>query len=339
MAYRTSHVVMTAGPVNSDGKYYPRYAPNLKPGTAAQLAAAATDSTFASAQFSGSGSADAISVSGTTFVNGSGSPIQLMGFNASGMEDSTMQGFNPWGDDGGVPDYAGMAAWGANFVRLPVCVNAILGQTICPTASVAITFTAIPAGSSTGGNLSTAWTLATGYYPICGSNLNWGGNFTNGSIVVTWTSLAYAPGSASANAVNWGAARNADVFGTALSSLDQAIASAQQNGLTPMVDAHWGGQLITIGGVSNYIANVYQQPMADHNYLAFWTLIANRYGTQATPQVVNGYTLNNEKILFGLFNEPHMDSFGGPIFTGINGTGTSLTANAGAPDQRLRGGG
>lgn len=350
--YRPSTLVIECPTASADGLYHGRYphgnapAPSMlaaaiaditggsanltiSPATGAQLAATVSDVSGGSASLGFVAGASIRVGSGalsTTFVDQNNNPVQLMGFNVSGMEDSIPQGFEPWADDGGTPDWAGMRNnWGANFVRLPVCSNSILGDTICPTATQAISFTATPGANSTSGQLETAWPLASGYYPICGTDINWSGYFTQDSKTVTWPELAYANGNAAPNAVIWGTPRSADPYGNAVAALDAAIAGAQQNGMIPMIDMHRVGPYLTFGQTSYYLAAIAQQPMADYRAIAFWEFCANRYGTQAAPITVNGYTINNNLIVFGLCNEPRLSDYGGPVYTGKNGTGTKLT--------------
>jgi aryl-phospho-beta-D-glucosidase BglC (GH1 family) len=201
----------------------------------------------------------AISRNGKNFVNGtggSGSIIQLRGFNLSGMENSPMQGFQPWADDGGVPDWAGIQTWKPNVVRIPLCSASFLGRTITNTA-----------------------TLTT-----------------------------------------WGASRSADPFGNYVAAVDAAVAAAQAVGCYVILDLHWTCPQITLNSTTNYLANAGQSAFADQDCIAFWTAIATRYGTQATAQP----GINNNGILFELFNEPFCNSFSGTCTTGPNGTGSPI---------------
>ena len=69
------------------------------------------------------------------FVNGAGEVIQLRGANMSGLETTAVHGWttDPWGDDGGTPDWAAYATWKPNIVRLPLCAPSWMGWNVAPT--------------------------------------------------------------------------------------------------------------------------------------------------------------------------------------------------------------
>jgi hypothetical protein len=252
----------------------------------------------------------------------------------TGLENTAAQGWdpaNPWGDDGGTPDWATYATWKPNVVRIPLNAASWLGLTGYMTASQSITFTTAPASGSTGGTLSAAWTLASGQYPILfhGNNSPYTfATFTNGSATVSWPSLSGAAPSTTAVAVTWGASRSADPGNNYRAAVIAAVAAAQAIGCYVVLDLHWCNPQLTIGGESHYLMPLAQSPFADYSTaIPFWESIASYFGTQATPQT----GINNNGILFELFNEPYLNQGGG---TCTNSSGATIT-----PDEALKDGG
>ena len=98
----------------------------------------------------------------------------------------------------------------------------------------------------------------------------------------------------------------ADPQGNYVATVDAAIAAAQAIGCYVILDLHWSCPQVTLGGSTQYILPDGQPEfMNSSTDGAFWTAIANRYGTQATPQ--SG--INNNGIIFELFNEPYIDYY------------------------------
>ena len=115
----------------------------------------------------------------------------------------------------------------------------------------------------------------------------------------------------------------ADPGGNYKQALYTAIANAQAAGCYCIIDLHWCAPQITLGGVTHYLTPAGQSAFADQSTgLPFWESIAQIFGTQATPQP----GINNNAILFELFNEPYLDADGG-------------TQSAGSPDLALLNGG
>jgi cellulase (glycosyl hydrolase family 5)/fibronectin type III domain protein/Fn3 domain-containing protein len=120
--------------------------------------------------------------------------------------------------------------------------------------------------------------------------------------------------------------QSADRNNDYIAAVDSIIRAAQAQNCYVILDLHFTGVQLTFGGVSAYVLPVTQSPFMDGGTtgisLAFWTAMANRYGTQATPQT----GINNNGILFELFNEPYIDQLPG---FGNNATCWSLMRNGG----------
>lgn len=101
---------------------------------------------------------------------------------------------------------------------------------------------------------------------------------------------------------------NPDPSGTYKAALVAVVQGALTAGMYPIIDAHWSAPDFTLGGTAGrYLMPLGQSPMADAaSMTAFWTDIANTF--KSYPGV-----------MFEGFNEPYMDSFGGP-FTNCSGT-------------------
>jgi hypothetical protein len=112
-----------------------------------------------------------------------------------------------------------------------------------------------------------------------------------------------------------GAAVAMDPDGTYVAAVDAIIRNLQAAGITPILEYHWGGAQFTLGGVTAYY-NVGNQPSFVDSVTGalFYKKVANRYGTQATPQP----GINNFNIIIGGFNEPCLDQVG----SGSNGAAT-----------------
>ncbi len=195
----------------------------------------------------------ALTVVGSTLVNGSGTVTQLRGANMSGLENSCVQGNQPWADDNGVPNWTAYETWQPNAVRIPLHSGSWLGLTTYNTTG------------------------------------------TNGT-------------------PTWGAAVNNDPFGNYKAAVIAAAAAAQAIGCYVIFDLHWTAPQFTLGGVTHYLTCIDQQPPFANSDtdITFWTEMAQMFGTQATPQP----GVNNNAIIFELFNEPFLDSFGGTLSAG-----------------------
>lgn len=198
-----------------------------------------------------------ITVSGSSFIETrTALPIQLRGGNFSGLENSVIQGFQPWADDGGPPPWSVYATWRPNVARIPLNAASWLGLTVYPTAGA------------------------------------------QGSPV-------------------WGTPFLADPIGNYRASVTSAIAALRAINCYVILDLHWCAPQITLGGIPHNLAPMGQSAFADQSTaIPFWTSIAQTYGSQA------GYP----DVIFDLFNEPFLDSFGG-------------TLSAGSPDLALLNGG
>ena len=273
-----------------------------------------------------------IQISNGKLVNDAGMAIQLRGANMSGLENSAAQGNIPW-TDGGAPDWAVYQTWKPNAVRLPLNAASWLGLTGGITGRQSVSFTATPASGSTGGTLTTEWSLASGQWPLMFSGNDSPYTYatmTNGSRAVTWPSLKQGAPGTSATVVTWASTRRADPSGNYKSTVIAAVSAAQAIGCYVILDLHWCVPQVSIGGVSNYLMPLGQSAFADYSTaVPFWTSIAQTFGTQATPP--NG--VSNRGILFELFNEPYLDQVGFALTT-QQGGGSPLT-----PDQALLQGG
>ena len=106
--------------------------------------------------------------------------------------------------------------------------------------------------------------------------------------------------STTAASVNYG--------GAYIAAVDAAIKAAQAIGCYVILDLHWSAPQFTFGGVTRYATPLWQPPFMNANTdLAFWSAIATRYGSQAAAQP----GINNNGIIFELFNEPYMDQMSG----------------------------
>lgn len=159
---------------------------------------------------------------------------------------------------------------------------------------------------------------------------------TNGSTEVVWTpALTTNPGT-SISLFVWGAARNNDPQGNYRATVIAAIVAAQAQGCAVVLDLHWSAPKFTILGQTQYLTCNNQQPTYANNDcdILFWQSIAAYFGTQATPQA----GINNFLIVFELFNEPFIDSYGGTLSAGSadlallnGGTSTQFPNGSGGP--------
>lgn len=97
-----------------------------------------------------------IAVSGKNFT-WNGATVQLRGFNMSGLENTAIQGWDPaepWGDGGGVPQWAVAQTWKPNVIRAPVNAASIQGLKTYDTVTVngAAAFASAPRNADPGGN-------------------------------------------------------------------------------------------------------------------------------------------------------------------------------------------
>jgi len=93
---------------------------------------------------------NAIKVQGGQLVDASGKRVFLKGCNMSGMENSVIQGNQPWADDGGTPKWDVYATWKPNAVRIPLNAACFLNLTVAKTASA--TSWGTPFAADTHGN-------------------------------------------------------------------------------------------------------------------------------------------------------------------------------------------
>lgn len=91
-----------------------------------------------------------IKVSNGKLVDQSGTPIFLRGANMSGLENSVIQGGQPWADDGGTPQWATYATWKPNVVRIPLNAACFLNLQVAKTTSA--TSLGAPFAADTHGN-------------------------------------------------------------------------------------------------------------------------------------------------------------------------------------------
>lgn len=95
-----------------------------------------------------------IAVSGAKWVNGTGAQLTPFGVNNSGLEQSMVQGRQPWG--GNPPNHTLMQAWGCQINRVPVNGASFLGL-VAYTPTNSTTWGAqLNAGVGTGANIGTA---------------------------------------------------------------------------------------------------------------------------------------------------------------------------------------
>ena len=140
-------------------------------------------------------------------------------------------------------------------------------------------------------------------------------------------------------ATSFGAEVNADPQGDYRATVLAAIAAAQAQGLYVILDLHWSCPQVTLGGVTHYITPDGQPEfMNSSTDITFWTSMADYFGTQATPQP----GINNNAILFELFNEPYIDDYAsGSTLYGLmrnGGTVAKFTWSIGAYDVTPSGG-
>ena len=211
------------------------------------------------------------------FVNGAGNVIQLRGGNFSGLETTPAHFWspgNPWGDDGGTPQWAAYAAWKPNIARIPLNVAAWLKLTCQATA---------------GANGSPDW---------------------------SGTDLDLDP------------QNNYKQF------VYDAVASLQAIGCYVIFDLHWGAPKFTFASGTKYLLPAGQSAFADYDTaIPFWQSMAQTFGTQATPPTSSYGTINNNGIMFELFNEPYLNQ-NGYTLTDAAGGGNPITA-----DEALKNGG
>ncbi len=293
---------------------------------AAQGQALAVGSASGTLNYGAVGYDGTIKVQGNKLVNGSGNVVQLRGANMSGLEYVAPEGWSPADPWGGItPAWSTYQTWKPNVVRFPLTAASWLGYTCGITGTQAVTFTATPASGSTNGTLTAAWTLASGVYPITmsgGNGATTTATFTNGSTAVTWPALGSAQTSTAANVAIWASTRSADPGSNYQATVKAAVAAAQAIGCYVILDLHFCCPQITIGGVTHYLMPIGQSAFADQTAIAFWTSIANTFGTQATPP--SG--VKNTGILFELFNEPYLNSNGYTLTT-TQGGSTTVSAD------------
>ena len=106
--------------------------------------------------------------------------------------------------------------------------------------------------------------------------------------------------------------RNADLYGSTRAATIAAVQAAQALGCRVILEIHWSAPYLTLtdpvtGTPSRRLATPIGQSafMNADTDLDFWKSIANTFGTQAPP-VAPG--IQNDGIIFEIFNEPYLDS-------------------------------
>jgi len=139
----------------------------------------------------------------------------------------------------------------------------------------------------------------------------------------SWLGLTVADTKGAEGSPAWDTDYSADPGSNYQATVIAAVAAAQAIGCYVIIDLHWCAPKFTLGGVTKYLAPQGQSAFADYDTaIPFWQSIANMFGTQAMPQ--SG--VNNNAIMFELFNEPYMNQ-NGYTMTTAKGGGTSLSAD------------
>lgn len=133
----------------------------------------------------------------------------------------------------------------------------------------------------------------------------------------SWLGLTVYPTAGAQGSPTWGTPVSADPAANYRATVAAAVTAARAINCYIIFDLHWCAPQITLGGVTHYLAPLGQSAFADQSTaIPFWTSMAQTYGTQ----------VGGNDIMFELFNEPFLDSFGG-------------TLSAGSPDLALLNGG
>jgi hypothetical protein len=137
----------------------------------------------------------------------------------------------------------------------------------------------------------------------------WGGNYVRIPLnAASFLGLNTCQINSSGNGWVSTTAAGTNYGGTYIAAVDAAIAGAQAIGCYVILDLHWSAPQFTFNGITRYATPLGQPPfMNSATDLAFWQAVATRYGTNVAPQ--SG--INNNGIIFELFNEPFIDQLGG----------------------------
>lgn len=240
-----------------------------------------------------------IAISGSSFVNGIGKPIQLRGANFSGMEYTYIQNTgasSPWQYVGN-PNWTTYATWKPNAVRMPLNSQSFQGITVYPIV---------------GASGTPAW--GTGY----SADGSAGTQAAYQAAIVTFIENARANGVYPILDLHW-TAPNLTIGGVT------HILAAE--GQPPMTDSDVGLPFWTS---SNPSTGLVAMVATDFGSAAFNTAHGFNGGAAGADYNASyGGSSGFADCIFELQNEPYADSYGGP-YTPTSGSGTgALLLNGG----------